>query len=339
MPLEDVEQHVAAPLIVGGEIAIVLVGQPERDGTGLLQRRGRADSEKVVDLSDRAGERGRRNRPADTPAGDAVGLRQAVDRHRAIGHPINRRDRNVPVTVVGNVLVDLIRDRSRVPFAAERADRFELLSGEHLAGRVVRRIDDDGLRAGVERRGQLVGIERPVWLAQRDVSRRGARQNRIRPVVLVEGLEDDDFVARIDEGHHGGHHRLGRAAAHRDLLVGNHAESVAPLELASDRLAQRARAPRDRVLVDVGVDCRTRRVLDGGGRRKIRKSLRQVDAPMKLIEPGHLADDRLGELGGLLRSGELGHFHAAAAGASRRGSSSFSSLPTTSFSTERTLSL
>src|SRR5262249_51360252 len=38
-----------------------------------------------------------------------------------------------------------------------------------------------------------------------------------------------------------------------------------------------------------------------------RKSLREVDAAVHLIEPRHLANDRLGELRGLFRTGEFGH--------------------------------
>ena len=84
-------------------------------------------------------------------------------------------------------------------------------------------------------------------------------------------------------------------------------QAVAPRELARDRLAQRPRAPGDGVLVDVGVDRGAGRVLDRRRRRKVRKPLRQVDAAVELIEPRHLADDRLGELRGFLRSGELRH--------------------------------
>src|SRR5947209_3326118 len=48
-----------------------------------------------------------------------------------------------------------------------------------------------------------------------------------------------------------------------------------------------------------------RGVLDRGWRREVRKALGQVDAAVKLVEPRHLANDRLGELRGLLRSGQL----------------------------------
>ena len=102
----------------------------------------------------------------------------------------------------------------------------ELVAREHLAGRIVRRVEDDRFRLVVEGGGELVGIERPVGLparhrlVQRDVARRRAGQDRVRPVVLVERLEDDHLVARIDDRHHRRHHRFGGAAADRDLLVG-----------------------------------------------------------------------------------------------------------------------
>ena len=69
-----------------------------------------------------------------------------------------------------------------------------------------------------------------------------------------------------------GHHRFGGAAADRDLFVGHDRHAVAARELARDRLAQRARAPGDGVLVDVGVDRRARRFLDDLRRRESRET-------------------------------------------------------------------
>jgi hypothetical protein len=187
------------------------------------------------------------------------------------------------------------------------ANRLELVAREHLAGRVVRRVDDDRLGLVVERRRELVGVERPVRLVQGDVARRRARQDRVGPVVLVERLEDHDLVARVDDRHHRRHHRFGRAAADGHLLVGHDRQSVAARELVRHGFAQRARAPGDGVLIHVAVDGGAGRRLDGVGRRKVRKPLRQVHATVQVIQPRHLADDRLGELGGLFRSGELRH--------------------------------
>ena len=70
------------------------------------------------------------------------------------------------VAVVNDVLVDLVGDREHVPLLAELRDELQLCPGEDLACRVVRRVDDDGARPIVERRGQLLLVERPVRLAQ-----------------------------------------------------------------------------------------------------------------------------------------------------------------------------
>ena len=142
---------------------------------------------------------------------------------------------------------------------------------------------------------------------QRHITRRRARQDRIRPVVLVERLEDDHFVAGIDDGHHGRHHRFGGAAAHRDLFVGDHGHAVATAELARDGFAQRPGAPGDRVLIDVGLNRGAGGLFHNRRRGKVGESLREIDAAVHLIEPRHLADHRLGELRGFLRSGEFGH--------------------------------
>ena len=89
--------------------------------------------------------------------------------------------------------------------------------------------------------------------------------------------------------------------------IGDHVDAVAARELARDGLAQRPLAPRDRVLVVVGVDRRAGGVLDGLRRGEIGKSLRQIDGVVRVAQPRHLADDRLGELQRLLRSREFGH--------------------------------
>ena len=68
---------------------------------------------------------------------------------------------------------------------------------------------------------------------------------------------------------------------------------------------RRRRAPRDRVLVDVVVDRRARRVLHRLGHREIGQALRQVDRAVLVRHARHLADHRLGE-----RAGATGCSHA-----------------------------
>ena len=162
MPLEHLHQHIATLEVPSRQAAVVVVGQRKRNGAGFLKRRRSADGEEVVHLPYRACQRGRRDRPAHTPAGNAVGLREAVDRHGAVGHPFNRGNRDVPMLVVNDVFVDLVRDGDDVPFSAERRDRVELVARENLPGRIVGRVENDGFRPVVEGGGELVGIEPPT---------------------------------------------------------------------------------------------------------------------------------------------------------------------------------
>ena len=130
-----------------------------------------------------------------------------------------------------------------------------------------------------ERGPQLVGIDRPVRLVERDVARDGAGQDRVGAVVLVERLEDDDLVARVEQPEHRRDHRLGRAAGDGDLglrVDGAPAREV-PRRRRGDRVAQRLRAPGDRVLVDVGVDGLGDRVLELGRAGEVREALGEAD--------------------------------------------------------------
>ena len=122
------------------------------------------------------GQIGRRNRPAHPPSRDAERLRQAVDGDGAIGHAVDRRDRHVLVAVVDDVLVDLVGDRQHVPLLAEPGDELQLVPGEDLPGRVVRRIDDDGARVVVERRREL--LLRRTSSRARAAARSAARRRR-----------------------------------------------------------------------------------------------------------------------------------------------------------------
>ena len=99
------------------------------------------------------------------------------------------------------MLVDLVRDRVGVVAPAQLGDALELRPGQHPTGRIVRRAHDDRARARRERPRETVQVE---WLARRErhVDRSGAAQNRVGAVVLVERLEHDHFVSRIDDCQH-----------------------------------------------------------------------------------------------------------------------------------------
>ena len=259
------------------------------------------------------------HRPADPPAGHRVRLGQPADRHRPVRHPGQRRDRDVPGAVVGDELVDLVGEGDQVVLGAERRDPRQFPLAEHLAARVLRAVHDDRPGAFVDGRPQLVLVERPVRLVEAHVAGHRSREDGVRPVVLVERLEDDDLLARVHHRQHRGDHGLGRAAGHREVPLGVHVHAVERPVAPGERVAQRLGAPGDRVLVDVPADGLDGGLLDLGGRREVREPLGEVHAAVLHREPGHLADHRLGELRRLPaaaapRGHRLAHWPAALSG-------------------------
>ena len=101
------------------------------------------------------------------------------------------------LSLVVDVLVDLVGHGEGVVAPALLGDRLELGAGEDAAGGIVGRADDDRPRLRAECRGQPVQVQ---WLVRhhRDEHRPRIAEDRVGPVVLVEWLEYDDFVAGID---------------------------------------------------------------------------------------------------------------------------------------------
>ena len=268
--------------------------------------------------TDPAAERLGRHDPADPPPGHGVGLRQRADRDGPVLEPGHRARRHVAEPVVRDVLVDLVGEHDRVPALAQLGDHLELVAREHLAGRVVRRVDHDAARARVERGRELTLVERPVRRRERHGPRHGAREDRVGPVVLVERLEHDDLVAGVEHAEHRGDHRLGRAARDRHVAFGlDPRHAVARSVRVGDRGSERLGAPGDRVLVDVVGDRLASRLLDLLGRGEVGEALRQVDGAVRDREPRHLADHGFGERGGLARRADLRHPAMIAAPSSR----------------------
>src|SRR5580658_11068861 len=100
-------------------------------------------------------------------------------------------------SIVKNVLVDLVGDGEHVVFNAQVTNQFQFLPAEHLAGWVVWRVNNDGLglRLAVlvqKSLAQFLFVERPLVSrflrrSQTDEARPGSAENRVRPIVLVEG--------------------------------------------------------------------------------------------------------------------------------------------------------
>ena len=309
---QDVQHAIPLALVECRQIDIVLAAHAEGGHRSLLQRRGGADRQKVMRPPDPIGDvEILADGPPHTPAGDAVGLADAIDGDGAFRHPRERRDADVLAAVVQQVLIHLVGDRDDVVLPALLGHELQLRAAEDLAGGVVGSVDDD--RFGLRREGvaEICRVEAELGIiqAKRDVPRGGPRQRGIGPVVFVEGLEDDHLVCRIDDGQQRRHHRLGGAAGDGDVQVGIHVDPVVPAELFGNCLAQPRSAPGDGVLIVAfpqrlcrGVEQFTRRV-------EIGKSLGQVDAVVEIVQAGHFANDRLCEQSDACGRAALRHPH------------------------------
>src|SRR6266403_6358094 len=129
-------------------------------------------------LADRVRNGRRRNRPSDAPSRDAVALREPVDGDRALAHPVEARERDMFRSIVKNVLVDFVGDGEHVVLNAHVTNQFQFFPAEHLAGRVVWRVNDDGfglVLTGLVLKSlaQFLFVERPLsspslWWTQTD---------------------------------------------------------------------------------------------------------------------------------------------------------------------------
>ena len=89
---------------------------------------------------------------------------------------------------------------------------------------------------------------------ERDEHWRRARENRVGGIVFVKGREEPDLVARVADGHHRHHHRLGRAARDDELaLSASTGMPVKRVSFCAECMAQLGRTPGHRVLVAAGV--------------------------------------------------------------------------------------
>ena len=232
--------------------------------------------------------------PADLPAGEAERLAGRADRERALGHAGERAQRSV-LAVEHEVLVDLVGDRDEVVLDAHACDRLELVGGEHLAGGVVRRVEEEQPRAVVDERRERVdvGLVRRWVQRHRSEARPGHRGHG--GVAVVGRLEGEDLVARVAQGEHRRGDRLGGARRHEHLGGGVDVDRPEALLVGGDGDAQLHDPRPRRVLVHAGADGG-----DGGVGHLdrsvlVREPLPEVDRAGGDRQRRHLGEDRRAE--------------------------------------------
>ena len=171
---------------------------------------------------------------------------------------------------------------------ASSAIAFEVAPGEHAAGRVGRRVDDEEPRPGRDQRGQLVDVEpEVVGHPDRDRDRRRADEAGQRLVDRVAGIRDEDLVAGVDQAEDRvQHHAL---ATDRDEdLERLDREALARGGIGGDRLAQGRDPGERRVVRRAGVERRLRGLPDVGRRVEVGLAELEVDdrAALRLERAG-----------------------------------------------------
>ena len=173
----------------------------------------------------------------------------------------------------------------------------QLLAGEHLAGRVVRGVDQQQLGARGDRGPQVGGVERPAAGAvgrrmERDGPGHAAGHRDARGVAVVHRLEQHDLVAGVEQGEQRAGQRLGGAGGDQDLVRGVVGQAAEALRVVGDRLAQLGEARAGRVLVGGGADGGPRHVEDLGRAGVVGESLPEVDRARGGRERAHLGEHR-----------------------------------------------
>ena len=199
------------------------------------------------------------------------------------------------------MLVYLVGDNIGVVLLCERRDNLQFCTGEHLAARIGRVTQNDGLRVLTERVLKHICVKVEIRRHERHINRLCAGQNGIRTVVLVKRGENDNLVTRIGDRHHRSHHRLGAAAGRNDLGVRVDPAAHEIGLLGGQRLAEVLRTPGNGILVVILVGHLRQTVEQLLRRLKVRETLRQVYRVILHGNARHTADDRIGKAGGALR--------------------------------------
>ena len=86
---------------------------------------------------------------AHAPTGHGVGLGETVEQNAALLHAVDRHD-GMMLAFEDEAAVDLVGQHHDVAIADRARDALDVVLLQHAAGRILRRIQDDELRAVVD---------------------------------------------------------------------------------------------------------------------------------------------------------------------------------------------
>ena len=261
-----------------------------------LEGSARGVGQPLLGAGDRCDQLGTSGDPPDLPPGHREGLSRRGDRDRAVLRAGQGRGRPVR-GIEGQVLVDLVGDDQRVMPRRLVDDRLQHVGSEHQTGGVVRGVHEHQPGPRGEGRAQRLAVHAqhqvPVGRGvrgERDRPVHAAGQGDRRRVLVVERLEGEHLVARLDEREDRRRERFGRPGRDQDLRGRIPVQPVPGRLVRGHGLPQRGDPRPGRVLVRAAADR-----LDGGlghdrGRRVVGIALAEVQRVMRGGLRGHLRE-------------------------------------------------
>lgn len=201
-----------------------LLGLLEGHRRRFLQRADAREADPRVRRRDVLDQVLRADEVADAPAGGVEQLARGADGQRQ-RRDLRAQRRDAREGHVVQAVVDLVGEDEDVVLDAQVADGLEFVTAEDLADGVVRRVDDDHAGARRDLALELGEVDGPFARGSRLARAVGGRVQRhvdhlaaghfdVGDVLVEEGLEDDDLVARLEEAHESREHAFVRAGGH-----------------------------------------------------------------------------------------------------------------------------
>ena len=206
---------------------------------------------------------------AQPPAGNGVGLAEAVD-HERLRIVAGRRDER---PVVAEVAVDFVAQQHDVPLGGQLGDAANFFLRGHDPRGIGGAVEDDHLRPRRDRGRHAVQVDAEVGIGvDIDDLRPGhGRQGVVHHEVRVE---DDHLVARVQEHEHRQHDAAAGAAGDEQLAIGM---AELPVDFALQLLPQDRHALRQGIAVLAAFDRGDRRLADRLRRLEIGLADGEVD--------------------------------------------------------------
>src|SRR5437667_7419414 len=262
------DHHVAPPLKLGAHRISRGLRSAQRFAAGDLSEARGAGIGIRHQPGDMLRQIGAHHAIAHSPAGHGISFGKAIEQNAAIFHAVDRHD-GVMLAFEDEAAVDLVAQHHDVAIADRVRDAVNVVLRKHAAGRVMRRIHNDQLRAIVDQSGEFADIEAEIHLlAQPDRNRFRADVINHRLVNRESGIGVDDLIAFFNQREDSEKDDW-LTARDNDHFFGSRGYATCLTHVVRDRLAQLRQAGRWSVMRETFVKRVTSRVDDVAWRIKI----------------------------------------------------------------------